>query len=77
MDAGTVLTIINLIDSEINAIDMMIAKEQWITQAPNTRIIALDGQLKVLLVLKNTIQCRLDDYNESQLNALENQSPEQ
>jgi len=74
MDTTTVLRIIEMIDSEINALDRMITKEQWITSAPNTRIISLDGQLKVLLVLKNTIECRLDDYNEAQLNAEENRT---
>ena len=76
MDTTTVLEIIKMIDSEINALDMMIAKEQWINNTPNTKIISLDGQLKTLLVLRNSIECKLADYNEAMFNALEKQTRE-
>jgi hypothetical protein len=71
MDTTTVLEIIKMIDSEINALDRLIeVKSDRFTQN-------WEAQLRVLLVLKNTIECRLDDYNESQLNGAENQSTEQ
>jgi len=68
MDTTTVLEIIKMIDSEINALDRMLLKAESKTWT---------AQLQCLLVLKNTIECRIDDYNESQLNAEENKSTEQ
>lgn len=68
MDANTVTAIIKMIDSEINALDRLIATKSERYTAN------WEAQLRILLVLKNTIECRLDDYNEAQLNAEENRT---
>ena len=67
MDTTTVMQIIEMIDSEINALDRMLDR------AKSERYSA---QLSCLLVLKHTIECRLDDFLESQLNAAENNTGE-